>query len=519
MSAVSPPTGLPHGARLRLNEHVRRYDDGRVLVGGSPGRLMRLSARALAMLDGDALDVGAGTAVLAERLLDAGLMDPAPSSLPQSGLDQMSVVIPVRDRSRQLDRLLAGLPVGVHVLVVDDASERPDLVIATAERHGAEVLTLPTNGGPAGARNRGFEATGTPFVAFVDSDVVPGPGAFEVLLRHFADPRLAMVAPRILGLEPGSARPHGSGALTRYEAAMSSLDRGPDPALVRPMSRVAWLPSACVVVRRDVFESCAGFSEEMRVGEDVDLVWRLTSAGHRVRYEPAASVRHEHRATPASWLTRKAVYGTSAAPLASRHGTAVAPAVFAPWTAVLAAAVLAQRRWSLPVVGLAWATVTVRLAMRFRSLGDDAPLGWSTAVRMAARLTCDGARSSLEQSGALALRHWWPAVLPLTLVSSRARRIVAAAAVVDAITEWRRVRPGLDPLSFLVARRLDDLAYGAGVWTGAVRSGSARALLPRFGGSGGVRRRADGSPAGQGRRWFSQRAPSTSPPARPGSPA
>ncbi|MDN5716176.1 MAG: mycofactocin biosynthesis glycosyltransferase MftF, partial [Janibacter sp.] len=307
---MSPSTGLPHGARLRLNEHVRRYDDGRVLVGGSPGRLMRLSARALAMLDGDELDVGAGTAVLAERLLDSGLMDPAPASLPPISLDEMSVVVPVRDRSRQLDRLLAALPTGVHVLVVDDASERPDLVTATAERHGAEVLTLPTNGGPAGARNRGFEATRTPFVAFVDSDVVPDHGTFELLLRHFADPQLAMVAPRILGLEPASSRTHVGGvssALSRYEAAMSSLDRGPDPALVRPMSRVAWLPSACVVVRRTALESCAGFSEEMRVGEDVDLVWRLTSTGHRVRYEPTASVRHEHRATASSWLTRKAV--------------------------------------------------------------------------------------------------------------------------------------------------------------------------------------------------------------------
>ena len=440
------------------------------------------------MLDGDELDVGAGTAVLAERLLDSGLMDPAPASLPPISLDEMSVVVPVRDRSRQLDRLLAALPTGVHVLVVDDASERPDLVTATAERHGAEVLTLPTNGGPAGARNRGFEATRTPFVAFVDSDVVPGPGTFEVLLRHFADPRLAMVAPRILGLEPRSARAHGSGALTRYEAAMSSLDRGPDPALVRPLSRVAWLPSACVVVRRGVFESCAGFSEEMRVGEDVDLVWRLTSAGHRVRYEPAAFVRHEHRATASSWLTRKAVYGTSAAPLASRHGDAVAPAVFTPWTAALAAAVIAQRRWSLPVAGLSWATITARLATRLRSSGDDVPLSWSTAGQIAARLSYDAARGSLEQSGALALRHWWPVVLPAALVSPRVRRIVAVAAVADAISEWRRVRPDLDPLSFLVARRLDDLAYGAGVWTGAVRARSARALLPRFGGSVKARR-------------------------------
>nr|WP_257909992.1 hypothetical protein [Janibacter limosus] len=164
------------------------------------------------------------------------------------------------------------------------------------------------------------------------------------------------------------------------------------------------------------------------------------------------------------------MYGTSAAPLASRHGDAVAPAVFTPRTAALAAAVIAQRRWSLPVAGLIWATITARLATRLRSSGDDVPLSWSTAGQIAARLSYDAARGSLEQSGALALRHWWPVVLPAAPVSPRVRRIVAVAAVADAISECRRVRPDLDPLSFLVDRRLDDPAYGAGVWTGAVRA-------------------------------------------------
>jgi len=34
------------------------------------------------------------------------------------------------------------------------------------------------------------------------------------------------------------------------------------------------------------------------------------------------------------------------------------------------------------------------------------------------------------------------------------------------------------PVRFIVARRLDDLAYGAGLWWGALRSRSPRALLP-----------------------------------------
>ncbi|KQY50087.1 MULTISPECIES: mycofactocin biosynthesis glycosyltransferase MftF [unclassified Nocardioides] len=463
-----------------MNPHVRQYDGGRVLVGGSPGRLMRLSAKAVTLLDGDELAVSSVTAVLAERLLDAGMMDPVAATLPTPSLDELSVVVPVRDRPRQLDRLLGALPRDVHVLVVDDASKRPDLVAATAKKHGAEVVALSVNVGPAAARNRGFAASRTPYVAFVDSDVVPDPGTFDVLLRHFADPGLALVAPRILGLQSETARSRGTvDVLDRYEAAMSSLDRGPDPALVRPMSRVAWLPSACVVVRRTALAACDGFSEEMRVGEDVDLVWRLASSGHRVRYEPGVSVQHEHRVSPRSWLVRKAVYGTSAAPLAERHGPAVAPAVFTPWTVAFAAAVVAQRRWSLPVAGAVWALAAGRLVQRCRPTTGQG-IAWPATTQLAARLSYDGASSSLQQVGALALRHWWPVVLPAALVSSRVRRVVAVAAVADAAHEWRRTRPDLDPVNFLVARRLDDLAYGAGVWSGAFRARSARALLPRL---------------------------------------
>jgi hypothetical protein len=57
---------------------------------------------------------------------------------------------------------------------------------------------------------------------------------------------------------------------------------------------------------------------------------------------------------------------------------------------------------------------------------------------------------------------------------------VLTAAVVQGLLDHRRTRPQLDPVRYVVALRLDDLAYGAGLWTGAVRRRSVRALLPRW---------------------------------------
>ena len=119
------------------------------------------------------------------------------------------------------------------------------------------------------------------------------------------------------------------GWLGRYEAVRSSLDLGPDPALIVPRSRVAYVPSAALLVRRAAAD--AGFDEGMHVAEDVDLVLRLHAAGWRLRYEPAARVAHDHRTSLRAWWLRKAFYGTGAAPLALRHRGAVPPMVLSPW--------------------------------------------------------------------------------------------------------------------------------------------------------------------------------------------
>ena len=152
---------------------------------------------------------------------------------------------------------------------------------------------------------------------------MPEPGWLAPLLARLADPAVGLVAPRIVALPPVT------GWLGRYEAVRSSLDLGPDPALIVPRSRVAYVPSAALLVRRAAVG--AGFDEGMHVAEDVDLVLRLHAAGWRLRYEPAARVAHDHRTTLRAWWLRKAFYGTGAAPLALRHRGAVPPMVLSPW--------------------------------------------------------------------------------------------------------------------------------------------------------------------------------------------
>lgn len=458
---------LPPGFTVRIGADVWRYDGGRTLVGGAPTRVMRLSTQASSRLLGDRITVtDPASAALVERMLDAGIAHPTAEELPPVPIEQLTVVIPTLGRSCQVRRLLRSLP-DVQVIIIDDGTPPTEAasLAAVAERARARLFKLPENRGPAAARNAGLAAVRTPFVAFIDSDVVIPDGALQSLLRHFADPRLALIGPRVKGL-----RAPRENAISRYENARSSLDLWQWPTLVRPRSSIAWMSSTCLIARTTAIPN--GFDDTLRVGEDVDLVWRLADSPWRVRYDPGVEVFHEHRTTIRSWLKRKSFYGTGGAGLADRHPRYIPPAILRPWSALVLAGIMIARPWSLLLalgaVAFAAHSIHSRLPSTARS--------WALSLR----LTGSGVLAALAQGSALLLRHWWPATAAAILVSRRARRIATIAAVTDAVIEYIRLRPRLDPFLFAAARRLDDLAYGSGLWWGALRRRSARALLPEL---------------------------------------
>ena len=439
--------------RARLKPGVRRGD---VLVGGSPMRVARLRP-------GAAPD-GVATGALARRLLDANLADPVLDDVPPLDPDDLTVVLPVHGRADELDRALAALR-PLRCLVVDDASPVP----LTPD---AEVIRLDENVGPAGARNAGLAKVGTPYVAFVDCDVTVSAETMLRLGRHFADDRVALVAPRI----EGRARSERPRWFERYDERAASLGLGEVGCSVRPGAAVGWLPSACLVGRTDRLGEIGGFDATMRVGEDVDLVWRLVDAGETVRYDPSEVAHHDARRTLRGWLGRKYVYGTGGAPLAARHGDKGAVAVLSPAMALGGAALLLRRRWSLPVALLC----AGRGVQVLRRTLPDVP----DRDRLAVDLSARGLWWSLRQESALLLRHWWPPVALAAVFSRSVRRAVVSALLVDVV-----VSRG----SGLAGRRLDDVAYGAGLWAGAVRARSLRAVSPR----GAARRRPSGPATGR----------------------
>ena len=468
------------GARFLLDRSVRRSPDGRVLVGGSPLRVLTLTDSGAVVVDAlaagdDPTTRSAAAGRLVERFVDLGIAHPvgAGTSGPTDTADatdldrwarEVTVVTPCKD---ELPRHPAWSAASV---VVDDGSV-PPLFADGVVPGRARTVRLARNAGPGAARNTGLAQVDTPLVAFVDADVEVDEAELARLVSWFDDLRVALVAPRVRAVA-------GPGVLAAFEATRSPLDLGDEPARVAATTRVSYVPAAVLLCRTAAIRDVGGFDGSLRYGEDVDLVWRLAAAGWRCRYDPSVEAHHRTRPDLRRWLAQRFRYGTSAAPLARRHPGALAPLRMSPWSAATWVPVAA----GLPVVG-----VTV---------------GVATSVALVRELPQVPARESLRLAGLGNLyagrlwcetlsRAWWPAALVAAALSRRARRTVAIAwsvpIVLDAVRHLGRRRSRgtarrsrLDPVRFALLHLADDLAYGAGVWVGAWRERSVDALLPRF---------------------------------------
>ena len=218
----------------------------------------------------------------------------------------------------------------------------------------------------------------------------------------------------------------------------------------------------------------------MRSGEDVDLCWRLVEAGARLRYEPIAQVAHDHRTELRDWIARKAFYGGSAAPLSVRHPDKMAPLMISGW---------ALTAWILMAIGSSFgylasllvAALTGRRIAKTMRGADTQMLG--CAGGSGPRPVVGGAATGVGDL---------PALLAGRIAGGHRVPATAAASCWSrpSSTGWWTGPAAGDPptkmpepiglLTYLVLKRLDDLAYGLGLWYGVVRERNIGPLKPQI---------------------------------------
>jgi glycosyltransferase involved in cell wall biosynthesis len=195
--------------------------------------------------------------------------------------EKMVVIIPVFNSMKTLPKLLQSIKKAdtseCNILFVDDCSS--DGSCEYLEKQGFKVYQMPSNQGPAAARNAGMEITDSPLIMLADSDVViHSPEAFSAMIRTFENkPEVNSVSTISLPI------PENKSIIAKYTALNEyiSFDR-----FIRGKSEVANWPDISTrfgAFRREVLQAVDGFDTKFPFAsvEDADLFYRIQEKGHR----------------------------------------------------------------------------------------------------------------------------------------------------------------------------------------------------------------------------------------------
>lgn len=181
---------------------------------------------------------------------------------------EVTVVIPHYEREELLAQALESVvrqtEPPAEIIVADDGSRRPPE--AVCRRFGARLLTTAHTGKPGAVRNRGAEAAGTRWVAFLDSDDLWLPDKLRnqrLLLESHPDITLCHTkeiwqrGTQIVSQKKQKHRHEGD----LFEDALKKCIIGP----------------STVLLDKTVFDSLGGFDETLEIAEDYEFWLRWTA--------------------------------------------------------------------------------------------------------------------------------------------------------------------------------------------------------------------------------------------------
>jgi len=256
----------------------------------------------------------------------------------------VSVVVPCRGHTRELQRCLAGLEHqqvagGFEIVVVDSVSD--DAVaeiarsVASARLVRGEAKLLPGD-----ARNLGAAHARGTYVCFIDADCTP---------------ESDWIAEAVNALEAGAKLVGGAVLDGEGQSTVASLDNLLQFAELppgRPAGPARLLPTCNMALRLKDFGTSGGFpSLPFPAGEDTVFCVRASDAwGDRVRFAPSMRVSHFGRARLGDFAAHQDLfgyvrgrYGLELHPLYLRAGRS---GFFLPAVVLKRLAYIARRTWA-----------------------------------------------------------------------------------------------------------------------------------------------------------------------------
>src|SRR5262252_6321524 len=211
----------------------------------------------------------------------------------------VSIIIPTFNGAGRIRKCIDALlpqtaAINAEILVVDDGSS--DNTGDVVSSYSGLRLISQANAGPAAARNRGaLEAKGT-IILFTDDDCVPTSDWLAAMTKPFEDPD-------VVGVK-GAYRTRQKSLVARFVQA----DYEDRYRLMVTLPEIDFVDTYAAAFRRDRFLEMNGYDTSFPVAcaEDIELSYRMSERGWKMKFAPTAIVYHTH--PDKFWLYMKKKY-------------------------------------------------------------------------------------------------------------------------------------------------------------------------------------------------------------------
>ena len=239
----------------------------------------------------------------------------------------VTVIVATRDRAALLDRCLQALLASHYpsfdIVVVDNAPSTDETAKLIAERYAHEPRVHGIREDRPGlglAHNAGLATVAGPIVAFTDDDVVVDAHWLEHLASPFTDPKVGcvtgMIVPARLDTQAQWWLEGYAGFSKGFVTRVFDLDVNRPDDVLFPYAAGKLGSGANMAFRAEVLREMGGFDAALGTGsgayggDDLAAFFEVVTRGHRLVYEPAALVRHDHQSTEEG--LRRQVFGYGA---------------------------------------------------------------------------------------------------------------------------------------------------------------------------------------------------------------
>jgi mycofactocin glycosyltransferase len=384
-----------------------------------------------------------------------------------------SIIIAVRNRPAEIDACLKSLkqleyPADkLEIIVVDDASS--DSTRGAIQRYPVCLISLKQHKKASFCRNLGARQAKGEILAFIDSDCMADPAWLKQLLPAFDDPQIAAVGGRVDAY-------YDKKSLDRYEKAKSSLMVSSYAKRSDPGDAFFYVPACNFLVRRNIFLEVGGFNEQLTVGEDVDLCWRLQKKQYDLEFLPEGSVYHKHRNQLGPFCKRRFDYGTSEPLLQKLHQDRVKqflipPAAAGFWALLILWAFTEQSLFG-GLAGLVAIADSLVKNHRYKDLEIGLGLIFWATLR--------GYAAFFYHLCAFVSRYYLILGLVLAPFAPVVALVVGAMHLLNGVVEANLKKARMALPLFLIFFTLEQISYQAGVWWGCFCHRILSPVLPKL---------------------------------------